>query len=396
MINVKYKIYFLILSLMMFSGCDLGDKNNEPLSDAELIQMIIDASKLEIDMDDLPENSLEYINNDISYDEIASRVASGLGFEVELVGNGYRSGDRNEFYFNLEGRKLDPNDWGNKRSEGDRQDKEDWQCFDLIYPVTFEMPDGSTIIVETDDEEGWLEIKIWYDDNQETEERPSIQFPVVIFFDDEYNTINSNEELREAYAECRPERRRSWEDRDQEQECFTLVYPVSFTMPDGSTITVENDDEDGWNELKTWYDDNPGYEEVMPEFQYPVDISYWTEDGESTLSINNQEEMEAAKNECREEWENDEYDEDCFELVLPVTYLMPDGSTITVESEEGYIELRNWYDENGVEDDGAEPTLEYPVDILYETEDGDMTITINDGGELEEAYAECYGDDDRP
>ena len=148
MIYVKYKIYFLILSLMMFSGCDLGDKNNEPLSDAELIQMIIDASKLEIDMDDLPEQSLEYINNDISYDEIASRVASGLGFEVELVGNGYRSGDRNEFYFNLEGRKLDPNDWGNKRSEGDRQDKEDWQCFDLIYPVTFEMPDGSTIIVE--------------------------------------------------------------------------------------------------------------------------------------------------------------------------------------------------------------------------------------------------------
>ena len=73
---------------MMFSGCDLGDKNNEPLSDAELIQMIIDASKLEIDMDDLPEQSLEYINNDISYDEIASRVASGLGFEVELVGNG--------------------------------------------------------------------------------------------------------------------------------------------------------------------------------------------------------------------------------------------------------------------------------------------------------------------
>ena len=126
---------------------------------------------------------------------------------------------------------------------------------------------------------------------------------------------------------------------------------------------------------------------------YPISLArgaYWL--GESYEKLN---EMEAAKNECREEWENDEYDEDCFELVLPVTYLMPDGSTITVETEEGYIELRNWYEENGVEDDGAEPTLEYPVDILYETEDGDMTITINDGGELEEAYAECYGDDDR-
>ena len=144
--------------------------------------MIIDANKLEIGMIDLPEQSLEYINNDISYDEVASWMASGLGYEVELVGNGYRSGDRNEFYFNLEGRKLDPDDWGEKRSGWDREEKEDWQCFDLIFAVTFEMPDGSTIIVETDDEEGWLEIKAWYNGNQEIEERPSIQFPVVIFF----------------------------------------------------------------------------------------------------------------------------------------------------------------------------------------------------------------------
>ena len=36
----------------------------------------------------------------------------------------------------------------------ERDDKEDWQCFDLIFPITFEMPDGSTITVEIDDEEG--------------------------------------------------------------------------------------------------------------------------------------------------------------------------------------------------------------------------------------------------
>ena len=165
-------------------------------------------------------------------------------------------------------------------------------------------------------------------------------------------------------------------------------------MPDGSTITVETDDEEGWNELKDWYDDNPGYEEVMPEFQYPVDIIYRTEDGDSTITINNEEEMLAAKNACREEWNENEYDEDCFEFVLPIIYIMPDGSMITVAGEEGYIELRDWYEENGSEDEDQEPSLQYPVDIIYETEEGELTVTINSDAEMESAYAECYGDDE--
>ena len=135
-------------------------------------------------------------------------------------------------------------------------------------------------------------------------------------------------------------------------------------------------------------------EEVMPEFQYPVDIIYRTEDSDSTVTINNEEEMLAAKNACREEWNENEYDEDCFELVLPVTYIMPDGSTITVASEEGYIELRDWYEENGSEDEDQEPSLQYPVDIIYETEEGELTVTINSDAEMESAYAECYGDDE--
>ena len=387
---MRLKIYFLTITLLMVTACELGYKEDSSLSDAELIQMIIDADKIEIELNELPQRSIDYIQDDISYDEIGTRVASGLGYEVELTGNGYRSGNRNEFYFNIEGRKLDPNDWGDKRSSWDRDDKEDWQCFDLIFPITFEMPDGSTITVETDDEEGWLDIKTWYDINQETDERPSIQFPVVIFFDEEYMTIDNDEELRGAYAECQPERGRDRE--GLEVDCFGLIYPVSFTMPDGSTITVETDDEEGWNELKDWYDDNPGYEEVMPEFQYPVDIIYRTEDGDSSITINNEEEMVTAKDGCREEW--DEYDEDCFEWVFPLTYIMPDGSTITVSSEEGYIELRNWYEENESEDEDQEPSLQYPVDIVYETEDGDLTVTINNDGELESAYAECYGDEE--
>ena len=48
-------------------------------------------------------------------------------------------------------------------------------------------------------------------------------------------------------------------------------------MPDGSTIEVTSDDETGWSFLKNWYVENPGFEEVMPELNYPVEIAYETE-----------------------------------------------------------------------------------------------------------------------
>ena len=244
----------------------------------------------------MPEQSRTYVQNDSEYDEIGSHFASELGYEVERIGNGHRSGQRNEVYFNLEGRKLDPNDWGDKGRDWGIV-KEDWECFLLVFPITFDMPDGSTITVETDDEDGWSEIKSWYEANPGSEERPMIQFPVVIFFDEETMTIDDHEHLRDAYLECRPERDGDWERDEDGRACFELVYPVTFTMPDGSSLTIENGDE-GWDELKDWYDENEGYEEVRPEIQYPVDIVYETEEGDSTVTLNNDEEMEEAKQEC--------------------------------------------------------------------------------------------------
>ena len=58
-----------------------------------------------------------------------------LGYEVALAGRGHRVGSRHEIYFNVEGRKLDPNDWGDKRGwnkdgYGREFDGEkDWRCF---------------------------------------------------------------------------------------------------------------------------------------------------------------------------------------------------------------------------------------------------------------------------
>ena len=389
--NNKYLTIFVLPLLLMIAGCDLGVKQEYETSDAELIQMIIDSDKVDIDISELPEQSQTYLSNDGEYDELGSRYASQLGYEVERIGKGSKSGRRGDVYFNVEGRKLNPNDWGKRGRGFGVGKKEDWECFTLEFPVSFNMPDGSLVTVEADDEENWAEIKIWYETNQDSEERPTMQFPIGILFDEESLVIENQEEMRSAYQECYPKRDGEWS-RDRDETCFYLVYPVTYVMPDGSTISVTSDDEDGWSDLKDWYEENEDSED-KPELQYPVDIVVETEEGSSTVTINGEEEMAAAKRECHTEWEEDwdEDDErDCFEYVLPVTFLMPDGSTITVEDEEGWYSLRVWYEENrGYEE---EPSIQYPIDISQETEEGLITVTLTSGEEMEEVYSECYDD----
>ena len=388
---MKIKIQmFIIPVLMMIIGCQSAPTDSARISDGELIQLIRESSKVDISIDELPNQSITVIENDMEYEGIGAKIASDLGYEVDLAGRGHKCGDRNEIYFNLEGRKLDPNEWGRKGRGWSRDgwdtddwvrdggDKKDWKCFDLVLPVTFNMPDGSTITVTTDNEDSWSEIKDWYEQNPGVKEKPTLQFPVEISFEETTATINNDEELRGAYRRC--------DGRDDKWVCFEIVYPVTYIMPDGSTITVTSDDEDGWAELKDWYEYNSDSEE-RPSIQYPVDILIRTEDGETTVTINNQEEMDAAKEECRGEWNDDDTEDECFDLLLPVTYLMPDGTTITIEDERGWYDLRNWYEENdGVE---GEALLQYPVDILIRTEDGETTVTINNQEEMEAAEEEC-------
>ena len=62
-------------------------------------------------------------------------------------------------------------------------------------------------------------------------------------------------------------------------------------MSDGSTITVETDDESSWSSLRSWYESNPEAVDE-PSLGYPVDIMYGADS--TVVTINNQEEMENA------------------------------------------------------------------------------------------------------
>ena len=381
---MKYTIQILLSAfLIMMAGCQNAGTESVGLSDAELIQAIIDADKISVGMDELPSNSKTIVEEDYNeYDGIDTKKAYGLGYEVSMDGKGHKMGHRCEVYFNLDGRKLDPNVKRGDKSDWDRyDDKGDWKCFDLVLPVTYVMPDGSTIIVNNNDEDGWQEIKDWYDANPNSEEKPALQYPVDISFETREGsttfTVTNNEDMRNAYVRCGGR-------DDDNRECFELVFPVTYLMPDGSTITVENGED--WDPIKDWYDENPNAEE-RPELQYPVEIIF----DDETLTIDNAEEMNMVKREC---WEYEDEGRECFALVYPITFIMPDGSSIVVatDDEDGWEEVKNWYDANPESEE--RPTLQYPVDIIYRTDDGDSTVTINNEEEMEAAKDECRENDD--
>jgi hypothetical protein len=376
------KIDTLILPitfLFLIAGCAKDEPKG--ISDAELVQAIIDAEgKVEVTMADLPtaaRGTMEenYLND---YLHLYSMKASMLGYEVSIAGRPGNSGKRGEVYFDIDGRKLDPDDYGDdykdwygERDGFDRDnfgEKRNWNCFDIVYPITIMLPNGSSYLIDSEEDSDLETIKSYYEENQGADERPSIIFPVnIIDHEGETKAINSEEEMEDAYRHC------SGRDRDK-RECFGLVFPVTYIMPDGSSYEIADEDGEIWAELKAWYDANPEAEE-RPELQYPVDIMYESED--RTVTISNEEEMLAAKEECREMWGADEEEyEECFDYVYPIAFTMPDGSSIEIPSDDetSWMSIRAYYEANPSDE---EPVLQYPIDIIFRTEEGEVTFTMD-------------------
>lgn len=299
---MKIKFFILLSTLFLFLiSCQ---RYLEPvgLSDAEIVLMIQESDKLEISLDQIPQSSINTIYSEYdTYIDISTKKAIGVGYQVELAGSGHFSGYKNDVYFSEDGRELNPNDWGRKRRgfirDIDRKNN-NWGCFEMIYPVSFDMPDGSVLSILSDDEEGWSSIKIWYESNPLSEIKPEIRFPLVLFFEEESITVNDKDELKYVYLECRYDKMKE-RNEIHRQKCFNLVYPIFFIMPDGSSLVINND-ENGWGDLKTWYQENAGFNEEKPEFQYPVDVVI---QDDQILTINSEAEMIELKNECRNVWE---------------------------------------------------------------------------------------------
>ena len=276
---MKINLSLILLSLLICIGCENLLTKNSETSDDYLITAIIKSEQEYIAIDEMPALARSTIDQDYSdFVELESRIAPGLGYQVSMDGKDHKLGDHDEVYFNLNGRKLISKKWKHTRGG--------FRCFELVLPVTFLMPDGSSISIENED--GYKEIKNWYN-NHDFNAKPQLQYPVnIIYKDGITETIENDEGMKMIKTSCR-----KWHDEKRDWNCFKLIYPITFVVEDGTTITMENSED--WSTLKVWHESNP--ESDNPILQYPVDITFI--DG-SMQTIHSDDELRNAQEICND------------------------------------------------------------------------------------------------
>ncbi len=289
------KLLLIFTLIFMITSCDDNMSYKQEMSDTQLIEAIIsDPNKFEIEEADVPSMSLYAIGEEYyDYMMYKAEISPEYGYQISLGDMALDAGDMTEIFFAKDGRKLGGRDGMEERKRHNKR------CFKFVFPLTFSL--GETSYTANDYQEFRDAMKANYEETGE-KQKPVFVFPIQIEFGEgdevETVTINSDDELKEAFQACRGE--------EDDKKCFTFGFPVSFTMPDGSVLTAE-DEKDLEEKMGAFYESYTG-EKKRPEVVFPVDLMF--EDG-SSLTVNSPEEMKQAwKENCKrdgdEETEGDE------------------------------------------------------------------------------------------
>ena len=289
------KLLLIFTLIFMITSCDDNISYKQEMSDTQLIEAIIsDPNKFEIEEADVPSMSLYAIGEEYyDYMMYKAEISPEYGYQISLGDMALDAGDMTEIFFAKDGRKLGGRDGMEERKRHNKR------CFKFVFPLTFSL--GETSYTANDYQEFRDAMKANYEETGE-KQKPVFVFPIQIQFgrgdEVETVTINSDDELKEAFQACRGE--------EDDKKCFTFGFPVSFTMPDGTVLTAE-DEKDLEEKMQAFYESYTG-EKKRPEVVFPVDLMF--EDG-SSLTVNSPEEMKQAwKENCKrgkdEESEGDE------------------------------------------------------------------------------------------
>jgi HKD family nuclease len=163
--------------------------------------------------------------------------------------------------------------------------KSDEKCFEFVYPISFILPDGSEGIINTD--EDWDQIVLWYEENKDAEEEPEIIYPFDVVIDEDVKTITNKKDIEWLEEHCYQKD----SEKDYDEKCFEFVYPISFILPDGSEVIINNDED--WDQIDLWYEENKDAEEE-PEIIYPFDVVI----DEDVKTITNKEDFQTLEDYC--------------------------------------------------------------------------------------------------
>ena len=167
-------------------------------------------------------------------------------------------------------------------------------CFELVFPITIEFPDSSTVEVNDYDE---LETQIiaWKEANPDATDRPTFVFPIeVVSEDGELTSVLDKAELKALKKSCRKGKNGKGK---CSAPCFEMVYPLTISFPDGTTADAADR-----SELKTlvrdWKTANPDATE-KPELVFPIQVEM-ADDG-SIVTVNDKDELSALKESCKDD-----------------------------------------------------------------------------------------------
>ncbi len=128
----------------------------------------------------------------------------------------------------------------------------------------------------------------------------------------------------------------------EKESCVELVYPISYTMPDGTELIGEENEI--WTAIKAWYEANPDIE-TKAILNYPVEVVL--KDG-TLKSINDDAEMILAKGDCEDKDKDDlelcEWDETVeasgpsFEKIIVKDLVESEDCGCIVSGMEKYLE----------------------------------------------------------
>lgn len=181
---------FLLFSIMISTWSCEKDSTIDDLSvsnllsDSDLIQQIKDSDLRVIDFTSLPESSKStivsnYVSNGDSPN--TSFESPSLGYKVSLVGQGRKV----DVFFNTEGRELNGEDEGEEYTDS---------CWVYTYPITYNMSDGTQILIESEND--YTQVENWYSSNPNLEPGFSFVFPITIQYGEgQSTTIGSEVEL---------------------------------------------------------------------------------------------------------------------------------------------------------------------------------------------------------
>lgn len=170
-------------------------------------------------------------------------------------------------------------------------------CLEFIFPITIQFVDESTADI-SDYENLHETIVAWFTDNdveKSKDNKPQLVFPVqVLNQDGEIVDVESQEALKELKKEC-PKTGKCKGKNGKGFKCFSLVYPITVTI-DGTDTTF--DDRESLKTAVKAYKEEAGEEAERPTLVYPVTVEY---DDETQATANSQEELQALKDDCKEE-----------------------------------------------------------------------------------------------